>query len=365
MVKNVFNIATLVINLFFLAGLLISGLSIYISPEKTTIPAILGLFFIFFILSNILFVIYWIIKLKWYFILSLAGLLLLSNNISNIFPINKKEKAASTSSAEDSLKIVSYNVKLFDFYTKNKSESKNNILSYILEKDADIVCLQEYGYSHNNQFLTEKDILTLLGKTYKYNHIETNDKQSYGVATFSKYKIINKQEIVTTSKNNLSIYSDIKIKDKTVRVFNCHLESNQLTHKDKKKISELVDDLDRDELQRTTGLLSRKLRQAFKRRALQVDTISKEIAQSSFPTLVCGDFNDTPISYTYRKMRGSLSDAFVQTSTGLGITYNEGVFRFRIDYILHSKELKPFSFTIDKVKYSDHYPISCSFSFNK
>ena len=75
--------------------------------------------------------------------------------------------------------------------------------------------------------------------------------------------------------------------------------------------------------------------------------------------LVCGDFNDTPISYAHRTIQGPLKDAYAASGRGVGVTYNENFFWFRIDNILHSANMKPINCTVDKVRYSDHYPLWC------
>lgn len=75
--------------------------------------------------------------------------------------------------------------------------------------------------------------------------------------------------------------------------------------------------------------------------------------------MVCGDFNDTPISYAHRTIQGPLKDAYAASGRGVGVTYNENFFWFRIDNILHSANMKPINCTVDKVRYSDHYPLWC------
>ena len=81
--------------------------------------------------------------------------------------------------------------------------------------------------------------------------------------------------------------------------------------------------------------------------------------------LVCGDFNDTPISYAHRTVQGPLVDSFAESGQGMGITYNQNMFWFRIDNILHSKNMKSMNCTIDKVRYSDHYPLWCYLSLEE
>ena len=75
--------------------------------------------------------------------------------------------------------------------------------------------------------------------------------------------------------------------------------------------------------------------------------------------LVCGDFNDTPISYAHRTIQGPLKDAYAASGCGVGVTYNENFFWFRIDNILHSANMKAINCTVDMVRYSDHYPLWC------
>mgnify|MGYP000267215571 FL=1 len=48
------------------------------------------------------------------------------------------------------------------------------------------------------------------------------------------------------------------------------------------------------------------------RRNRQADLLANAIAESPYPVIVCGDFNDTPASYVYRKISRSLQDCFLQ-----------------------------------------------------
>lgn len=303
-------------------------------------------------------------KRKWYLALSLFALLIMFKNARNNFPINSSDDNKIELNDSSQIKVLSYNVKLFDFFVKSKNQSNHNkVLNYIIEKDADVVCLQEFGYYNKDGYLTEADIINSLSKIYKYRQIAYNGgfnkKKTYGVATFSKYPIIKKNQVEYDGKYNLTIYSDIIAHDDTIRLFNCHLESNQLTLDDKKKMKELADSTNKDKIYQATDVIKKKLGEAAAKRAQQADEIAKRIDNSPYKVIVCGDFNDSPISYTYNTVKGKLTDSFVNTSSGLGITYNEKLFFFRIDYILHSKEYQAGAFKVDNVTYSDHYPISC------
>ncbi|MFW6224447.1 MAG: endonuclease/exonuclease/phosphatase family protein, partial [Bacteroidota bacterium] len=103
--------------------------------------------------------------------------------------------------------------------------------------------------------------------------------------------------------------------------------------------------------------LSQKLRHGFMERAQQVDFVSEHIHKSPHPVIVCGDFNDTPMSYAYHTMRNNLKDSFTEAGMGFGKTYGGRAPSYRIDYILHSPTINTLSHERLKVPYSDHFPV--------
>ena len=80
---------------------------------------------------------------------------------------------------------------------------------------------------------------------------------------------------------------------------------------------------------------------------------------SPYPVIVCGDFNDTPLSYVYNQFNTNLVDAYRETATGIGVTYAGRVPAGRIDYNLHSGDLGANDFGIQSVPFSDHRAIHC------
>lgn len=360
-VKGVALTANVVVVLIMLATLLAS----VVSPQKFILPAYATLIFPLFVIINIGFVVFWILAKKWLFLFSLVALLYVSPEISVIFPLHfGKTKVADN---EKTIKVLSYNTKLNAMLVKHTASNPNPIIDYILNEDADIVCLQEFATSPNADFLTEKDVVKIFRDKYPYRYITYKAKSSWseiGVATFSKFPIVNKDTVYFNSNYNLCQYLDVKIDDQVIRVVNVHLESNRLTKHDKDMPIELKDDFNAEKLSGTTMHLSRKLGSAYRIRAVQADSVAALISRTPYKLLLCGDFNDIPLSYSYTKIKGNMKDAFAESGFGLGWSYNESIFRFRIDHVMCSPEFNVIECKIGKPQGSDHYPVVSKINLN-
>lgn len=357
-------IASNIVAVIFMVMTLIGSI---LSPQKFILPAYFALAFPIAIFTNIGFVVLWLLVSKWYFLLSLSILIFSSTEIKNTFPVHFG--ATKTSQENNLISLLTYNTKMSGELKKNTLRNPNKVIQYILDSNAEIVCLQEFTVSKKKEYLTQEDIFRIF-KKYPYKHIQYKQRLEgnlnlSGVATFSKYPIINKQKIEYPSNYNVSIYSDINVRGKVIRLINNHLESNRLTEHDKEMPLKLKDNFDTKELTGITLHLSRKLAISYKLRAVQADAVAKVINQSPYKVIVCGDFNDVPASYAYSKVKGKLKDAFAETGNGLGWTFNDLYYHFRIDYVFYdSTAFTPIRYKTDKVNYSDHYPVICKLNIN-
>lgn len=345
------------LNAIVVLALILSYISIYISPEKAWFLTFLGLGFPYIAISNILFAIYWMFRRKKIYLLSLIALISGSGYLNDFVQININSDSKAMSS-----KILSYNVRVFDLYSWSKEmEAKNNIFKTIEKEKANIICFQEFFDDKTDEFIIF-DTIPKIFKTNYYHDAYTKNvgkRYSFGIVTFSSYPIINKGEIRFKNTNNICIYSDIKIEDDTIRVYNNHLQSVHFI-KDEYELLDSIQNIDKTKVKQVKGILS-KIKHASIIRAQQVDIISNHIKTSPYPVFVCGDFNDTPVSYTYKRMSDGLKDAFAESGNGIGSTYNGKIPFLRIDYLLHSSEIQSCDFSIIKCDYSDHYPITCKF----
>ena len=88
-----------------------------------------------------------------------------------------------------------------------------------------------------------------------------------------------------------------------------------------------------------------------------------QIKKSPYPTIICGDFNDTPLSYTYQRLSEKKYDAFIKSGNGIGTTFIK-IPSLRIDYILYDKEFISSKFITHQNELSDHRAISCKIILN-
>lgn len=352
----------LTVNVLVALLLLLSTLAPVTSPFDFVIISYLGLGFPILLFINVCFFILWLVFLKWkYFVIQLVILLFCWNSINTYIPLNSPSKDIP----EKSFKIMSYNVRGFDWLTGD--EARNNpIFSYMANSGADIICMQEFAVEEkkDKDKIISLEELDVFLEEYPYRTIirlgDTINSCMYGLACYSKFPIEKVARIPIESAFNGAGMYEIKIGKKSLTIVNNHLESNRLTAEDKVLFKELVVDKNRKKLDAVTQTIRSHLDPAFKTRATQANIIADCIRIQRGKTdamIVCGDFNEPPISYAYETIKGNFLDAFKYTGRGVGITYHEDGFYFRIDYIMHSLNLQAYNCTVGDVKYSDHYPI--------
>lgn len=359
-IGKVFAYLMLAANAFFVGILLLTAYSPYINPAVHPIESCLGLTFPIFLVINLCFLIFWLIVRYKFALLPVLGFAFCYPQIQTYLPVNFHTQDIP----EGSIKVLSYNI--MSFGNMKKEDGKNPILEYIRKSDADIVCLQEYNTSATAKVhLNEKDIQKGL-KDYPYQDIQRagDGSGSNRIALYSKYPILSVRKLEYDSNYNGSAVYEVKINGDTITLINNHLESNKLTKEDKVVYEDMLKDPDAHKVKSGMRQLIGKLAEASAIRSKQADTIAREISKSQHPYIVvCGDFNDTPISYTHQTIAENLDDAFTESGRGLGISYNQNKFYFRIDNILISKNLKAYNCTVDRsIKDSDHYPIWCYIS---
>lgn len=362
LIKKVFIGVLVIINILTVGAMLICAYSVYLPPYKYPNWSYFGMLLPGFVIGSVVFIAIWLVIKRKLSLISITGLLASCVSIRDYCPINlfQSEPKGNT------LKILSYNVQAFADYDHDGHQTE--IVDYITDSGADIVCLQEVSN------IKKEPIYSTLNATYPY--IEIGDSTETNCALLSKYPILS-LELVKFGTTSSSCYLyDVQIDTDTIKVINCHLESYQLNDDDKQMYKQIIkgtNPLNNDnELETEYNIhdsfwwLEGKLAKANSARAIQADTLAALIdkIQNNY-IILCGDLNDSPISYVHQTLTKKLNDAYTRSGNGPGLSYNRNGMYFRIDNILISDGFNPFGAKVDKTAYgSDHYPIFCILEMN-
>lgn len=350
--------------------LALSLLHHWIAPVHTWWIAILGLGFPLLFLANLLFVAGWLLfRSRWAW-LSVVVVLLSLPDLFTVVAFRGTTAAVPKTDSQQ-LRIMSWNIFWFDEQARWKRQRENYskaIMEYIAEKNPDIICFQEYLEAEmpgKKQF--RSGAFAEMG--YPYHHFAIDYKLrrgmvSAGVMIFSKYPILQtfqwKYKSPRSGRGESLIAADIQVRDTVIRVFTTHLQSVHLEKEDYHSL-EIIKTAD-DSLMDASKSILRKLKRGYQLRSEQAELVRKVLDSSQTAEILCGDFNDVPTSYTYATIKGKRQDAFLEKGGGLGRTYSRIFPTLRIDYVLLNKAFRVQQFQIDRVPYSDHYPVVVDFS---
>ena len=324
----------------------------YISPQTTWFFAIFGLFYPVLLALNILFFLFWLWRKKLYSLYSLGCILLGWTHLTGLMGFNLSQPIP-----KESLTVLSYNThSLTHLFPLNKSrkDTKNRIAEQNAFKESlekkigkvEILCFQEFRAYKN----TVGKLKTLFDLPYFERH------KGRGTAIFSKYPIIKKGEIKFENTGNSSLWIDIEIDKEVVRIYSIHFESSKISD-DANVLKDDANLRDKKTWQGIRGILG-KYRRSTNTRVDQMSIVKQHISETPHPVIVCGDFNDTPVSYVYEQMSKGLCDNFKEAGRGWGATYNGSIPMLRIDYILTEFDnFTVYEHGILKEGYSDHYPV--------
>tara|TARA_R110000787_G_scaffold43372_1_gene106403 strand:- start:12105 stop:13133 length:1029 start_codon:yes stop_codon:yes gene_type:complete len=322
------------VNIIAALFLLVSFVLPFIPPKSFPGLSLLSLAVSPLIVLNILFVAYWLFKLKKFVFLSLSIIVIAYFHFGSFFKFSSTENPTEIA---NTLNVLSFNVRLFNLY-ESKNAQKNIpeiISSFLKNENPDVLCLQEYNKEMKIDFTA-----------YPYSYIHFRGKNILGHAIFSKYPLINTYSFDFQDSYNNTLSADLVKGSDTLRIYNLHLQSLSI----KPSVSYLQE-VDNE-------VLRKRISTRFVKQQEQLETILKHKNNSRHPVIISGDFNNTPFSYVYHKVSESMNDAFVEAGNGIGTTYLFEYYPMRIDYIFASNELQILNFNTIRKTFSDHYPIT-------
>lgn len=328
--------------LLLLAAVL-SWRSSYVSPEHGDFWATLGLLLPVILALNAAMFVWWIVRGRWgLMLLPLAALVL---NLGYISAMIQLPDWHADSRPHD-IRVMTLNVNGFR-RLEHVAVSARAIARLAREEKVDVLCLQEFVEEPD---YTADSIARLFAPRMPYFAGEK------GQAVLSRYPILDWDYVQFPETNNDYMRADLLVAGDTVRLFSVHLQTSgisSLRHRFRKDYHRNAP------VNEVVGALERNSRI----RAQQVDAIRRAIDATPYPVILAGDFNDTPSSYTYRRMKGGLTDGFRAAGSGYGGTFRYIGGVLRIDYIFYDDHFHAARYTTLRQDVSDHKAVVADLNF--
>ena len=338
------------------ALLVLSYVSAFVNPAKAWYMMLPGLFFFPLALLNGFLLLWAIVRRSKAFVIPLVALL------PTLFFL---ERSFRTGDSQENLqedlpavKMVSYNAGRFSNLRDRagkmlRSECEDSVFSFLAGTDADIICLQEY-YVRDTETLREE--LAAKFPDYDYDfYVFTGRYGCFGNVTLSRFPILDQGVLKFDRSTNLALFTDIEAHGRKFRLYNCHFESYNIS------VPGIVKAL----INRKNGIwkeTEEKMKHSLSLRPRQVEQVLEHISGCGVQTILCGDFNDSPMSYTYQRLIRGHQDTFRESGKGFGATYGVLWPALRIDYIFIPDDFTALAHCTPRIPFSDHYPVVSEFT---
>lgn len=341
------------LNVLVIVAMTVSAYSYIVSPVTHRIIALSGMAFPIFVGANVAFLVVWIM-VKWRRLwIPVVGFVLVFPSLRVYMPLNAEKEPP-----QGAIKMMSFNVQGY-YGNGSEADGFEAVFRYLNQEKPDIACIQEDLFGNQRQ----RDRMdSLYAHNLTVENSPTNPGHCGWMGIHSRYPILGYERISFQSQGNGATAFRLLVEGDTVVVVNCHLESYHLQPNDKQRYKQMLKgEMERDTMRNESHLLASKIASTLQAHAPQAEAVARFIAKhKDKPLIVCGDFNDTPISYARYTIANGLTDCFVSTGNGLGLSYNQKGFNFRIDHLFCSSHFKPYHCHIDeKTAASDHYPLVC------
>lgn len=320
----------------------------WVNPSFFWPLSILGLLCPWLLLANLVMGLIWLSRRRWWLVgLSAAILLLGWPYLTRVFSFS----SATETEGRQHWKLVSFNCHGFQ-YAQGGLVDMDEVAAQLAGWEADVICMQEVLYTN-----TGKAYLQAIREATGLRHLYHDG--AGGLAVFSRYPLSGSGTEYFNNRANGYLYTDVALPGGPLRLYNIHLQTNAISGMAERVRSK--GDLQEKETWLTIrGMFSRYGRSS-RERGRQAREIARKAAAADHPAIICGDFNDVPISYVYQSLTQELSDAFTTAGRGMGATYQGALPGLRIDYILHDPQLTVADFTTLRSGFSDHRPVRATF----
>lgn len=305
--------------------LLLSCLAYYV-----TLPPLFGSLSIlvpYLVAGNLVFFLFWALRKRWKVLLPLLPLSLAFFSFGSLYQFSMGAGVGT-----EGLQVMTFNARSFSPWSRE--DPREAIVDFIQETAPDILCFQEFPRASIRHF-----------EQYTYHYITPREGRKTTQAILSRYPILRQGQVLFPDSGNNTLYADIAYQGDTLRIYNVHLQSYGISS--------------RSFLWRNFGLdFIERLQEVGRKHREQARLVRNHMETSPYPSLVCGDFNATAFSRSYRILGEGMQDSFRERGRGWGTTFflNQ-VLPYRIDYILASPEWEILGHRNFDIRLSDHLPV--------
>lgn len=353
--KYYFKLFFLIINFIVVLIFCLGCFSHVLNPVDFWPSGFVSLTMPYLIITLLFFVLFWLIMRPMIAIFPFTALLVGYQQVLVIFALHPTERFQKEK-APDAIRVITWNIHGFNGLSGTKSTLRlirEEIFKTIEESGAEVICLQEFN--HSTKMEVRSDNIGLFQKAFPYyffsHDYAFSDHYQAGTILFSKLPIVDTGKIRFANGEHL-IWADVVKGQDTIRIYTTHLQSFNFGVEDYASMYDLKEG-EANPISSSKPIL-RKMRDAFRYRGTQADMVHQTLLQNQLPSLICGDFNDVPGSYTYFRIRGERQDVFLEKDFGIGRTYNALAPTLRIDYILPDQRLEVLQCDLVDEGLSDH-----------
>ena len=364
-IGTILFIVHLALTISLSVALIISYLTPYISPKSFGSLTIMGIFAPILFMMVLVCMLVWLIMRRWK-LAAIITILLIPGmfHVSQFYNVAFMRKAEPERVPRNSFTVISYNVR--GFHNDEGNRSVSDYADYLTQSNvfakerraADVICLQEFSLRAEGV----ERIDSIMSSEYKNVYVsDAKESENTVLRTYSRYKIINSGSIsgsIDGFSRGTSQWVDIVKDDDTIRIFNNHLYTMSISEAESEDIEQgtILSDGSR-----VKSIIERVADNSTVRTG-HVDSLLKVITATPYRHVVVGDFNDTPMSYVYKRMTENLTDVFSVKGSGFGYTYRPMWGWLRIDYIMYSDGFEPMDYNANSEVYlSDHIPVAAQF----
>ena len=351
------------LNILAVLALLASYAALYTDPRLFWPLAFAGLAYPLILAANVAFVLIWLVSWKKYIFISLIPVLAGWTQLMTLVPVRFSKPDPAR---QESLKVITYNIHGFNYSKSDNTAMQKQILDFLRREKPSLVCFQEFKPRGGASVQSLGDSVGL-PSFYQKNYLEYKDPGViYGIAIYSKHPVLQTGFLRDDRNRVFAIWADIRDGKKTYRIYNCHLVSIRFGTKEYSFYEDLKNQATENlDLKEGTFNILKKLKRAFIIRSEQVEKLVASVRKSPYPVILAGDLNDSPFSYCHHQLTRDLVDSYREAGSGwAGNTFAGQLPSYRIDYILHSRDIDAVHYLKHTNDYSDHYPVSAILNNN-